>query len=344
VSKADQGDVKRDYWAVFDRIEEPAGHRALAEGRRRAKAFCAKWRKRYPSAVECVEQDLDALLNHLRFPIEHPKGIRHSNLIERTFGETRRRVKVIGRLPGERSCLSLVWAVLDRQSKGWRGLTMTPHALRHLQDLRRELLHDHPSNEAPDKRVTTVAYDATRTCAPSRLHQPGDATVHLAHPLGNAWGNRRVKNDLRDAEDLVDLLRLGRLAEAWIAPKEIRELRELVRHRAKLGAAPGAPTLVAPSAETTDVSSSQPSGGSTSDAASFARPTQAPAVAPPRGRPPAPRTSPCTTPVACADDGAAPRSQTVARSQRSCRGAVTGRGRQPKRSPAHPGTRLTGCP
>ena len=58
--------------------------------------------------------------------------------------------------------------------------------------------------------------------------------VHLAHPLGNAWGNRRVKNDLRDAEDLVDLLRLGRLAESWIAPKEVRELRELVRHRAKL--------------------------------------------------------------------------------------------------------------
>jgi len=58
--------------------------------------------------------------------------------------------------------------------------------------------------------------------------------VHLAHPLGNAWGNRRVKNDLRDAEDLVDLLRVGRLAEAWIAPKEVRELRELVRHRAKL--------------------------------------------------------------------------------------------------------------
>ena len=47
-------------------------------------------------------------------------------------------------------------------------------------------------------------------------------SVHLAHPLGNAWGNRRVKNDLGDAEDLVDLLRLGRLAEAWIAPKEVR--------------------------------------------------------------------------------------------------------------------------
>lgn len=58
--------------------------------------------------------------------------------------------------------------------------------------------------------------------------------VHLAHPLGNNWGHRRVKNDERDATDLVDLLRLGRLAEAWVAPPEVRELRELVRYRAKL--------------------------------------------------------------------------------------------------------------
>ena len=60
------------------------------------------------------------------------------------------------------------------------------------------------------------------------------ARVHLAHPLGNNWGNRRVKNDERDATDLIDLLRLGRLAEAYIAPPGLRELRELVRHRAKL--------------------------------------------------------------------------------------------------------------
>ena len=60
------------------------------------------------------------------------------------------------------------------------------------------------------------------------------ARLHLAHPSGNDWGHRRVKNDLRDAEDLADLLRLGRLAEAWVAPPEIRELRELVRYRAKL--------------------------------------------------------------------------------------------------------------
>jgi transposase len=61
------------------------------------------------------------------------------------------------------------------------------------------------------------------------------AEVHLAHPLGvEAYTYRRVKNDERDAADLADLLRMGRLPEAWIAPPEIRELRELTRYRDKL--------------------------------------------------------------------------------------------------------------
>ena len=61
------------------------------------------------------------------------------------------------------------------------------------------------------------------------------AHVHLAHPLGvKAFSYRRVKNDVRDASDLADLLRMGRLPESWIAPPATRELRELVRHRAKL--------------------------------------------------------------------------------------------------------------
>lgn len=66
------------------------------------------------------------------------------------------------------------------------------------------------------------------------LLQEEGARVHLAHPLGNNWGHRRVKNDERDAKDLIDLLRLGRLAEAWVAPPAVRQLRELVRYRAKL--------------------------------------------------------------------------------------------------------------
>jgi transposase len=60
------------------------------------------------------------------------------------------------------------------------------------------------------------------------------AHVHLANPSGLNWGTRRVKNDERDAIDLIDMLRLGRLPEAWIAPPATRELRELVRYRAKL--------------------------------------------------------------------------------------------------------------
>jgi transposase len=64
--------------------------------------------------------------------------------------------------------------------------------------------------------------------------QAQGATVHLANPSGLNWGTRRVKNDERDAIDLIDMLRLGRLPEAWIAPPPVRELRELVRYRAKL--------------------------------------------------------------------------------------------------------------
>jgi transposase len=61
------------------------------------------------------------------------------------------------------------------------------------------------------------------------------AEVHLAHPLGvKAFSYRRVKNDERDCIDLADLLRMGKLPEAWIAPPPVRELREVTRYRHKL--------------------------------------------------------------------------------------------------------------
>jgi len=61
------------------------------------------------------------------------------------------------------------------------------------------------------------------------------AEVHLAHPLGvKAFSYRRVKDDERDCVDLADLLRLGRLPEAWIAPEPVRALREVTRFRHKL--------------------------------------------------------------------------------------------------------------
>jgi putative transposase len=157
VSAHDQAEVKAEFWAVLDVGEVEPGEEAVAVAHRQAAEFAAKWKRRYPAAVACVTDDLASLTVHLRFPREHWHRIRHSNFIERTFGETRRRTKVIGRLPGERSCLSLVWAVLDRASCGWRGLTMTPRALRLLQDLRRQLLHPPADKEVIDQAVTAAA-------------------------------------------------------------------------------------------------------------------------------------------------------------------------------------------
>jgi transposase len=60
------------------------------------------------------------------------------------------------------------------------------------------------------------------------------ARVHLVHPLGLHWDTRRVKNDVRDSTELANRLRRGDLPEAFVAPAEQRELRELVRYRFKL--------------------------------------------------------------------------------------------------------------
>ncbi len=59
--------------------------------------------------------------------------------------------------------------------------------------------------------------------------------VHLAHPLRTrAIAAARVKTDAVDAKTLAHLLRTGLLPEAYIAPPELRDLRELLRHRAVL--------------------------------------------------------------------------------------------------------------
>ena len=155
-SQADHDAFKADWWAIFDGIEEPPGDQAVGEARRRMDGFVAQWERAYPSAVACLVEDFESLTVHLRFPAEHWRRCRHTNLIERTFGETRRRTKVMGRLPGERTCVSLVFAVLDRQSRGWRGMTMTPRALRRLQDLRRQLF-DPPAPATVDKDAVTTA-------------------------------------------------------------------------------------------------------------------------------------------------------------------------------------------
>jgi hypothetical protein len=154
-----QAEIRDGYWAVFDTDElktEPGP--ALVELiDYRLTEFADRYAATYPAAMKILLTDREGLTAYLRCPAEHHQRIRHSNFIERTFGETRRRVKVIGRFPGETSCISIVWAVLDRASRGWRGMTMTPARLRLLQDLRRSLLEP-PRQLRP--RHATLPYQA----------------------------------------------------------------------------------------------------------------------------------------------------------------------------------------
>jgi len=96
------------YWQALDE--------AISEddGRQRLKALVGELDKAgYTAAAKCLNEDLDALVVHLRCPIRHRRRWRSTNLLERSLGEVKRRTKVIGRFPGETSCLTLVWAVLD---------------------------------------------------------------------------------------------------------------------------------------------------------------------------------------------------------------------------------------
>lgn len=152
-------DIKTAFWELFDLPDDvEPGDRAVRHVQANIDSFARRYDCEFPTAVKCLLTDRQALTAYLRFPAQHHKRIRHTNLIERTFGETRRRVKVIGRLPGEASCLSLVWAVLDRASRGWRGLTYTPAITRHLTELRQQLHHpSDPAGDQPTEAVTAAA-------------------------------------------------------------------------------------------------------------------------------------------------------------------------------------------
>jgi transposase len=67
------------------------------------------------------------------------------------------------------------------------------------------------------------------------LLQGAGYELHLAHPLRTkAIASARVKPDAIDARTLAHRLRRDLLPEAYIAPREPRELRDLLRHRVAL--------------------------------------------------------------------------------------------------------------
>jgi len=112
-------------------------------GRQRAQAVVAMYEQEYPEAMKCLATDLEEVFTTLRFPESHRKRIRTTNLLERLFGEGRRRSKVVPRFMSERSGLSLLFAVLVEASAGWHGVKIAPALAQQLQALR-----PHPSTKA----------------------------------------------------------------------------------------------------------------------------------------------------------------------------------------------------
>jgi transposase-like protein len=110
-----------------------------------------------PSAVTCLNDDFEACIAHLCFPLAHRRSIRTTNLLERLFGEERRRTKVIPHAFGERAVLKLMHAALIRAAERWRGLRMTEFEQRQLRAIREELDRAHVVRMAPATQAAVTA-------------------------------------------------------------------------------------------------------------------------------------------------------------------------------------------
>jgi transposase-like protein len=140
-------EVKARYWKILDEAT------SATDAKAGLLALASEYRAAYPSAMKVIDEHVDQLVAHLRFPLEHRKRTRSTNLLERTFVEVRRRTKIIGRFPGETSALSLIWAVLELSSRGWRGIPMTPQAVAHIERLRR----DQQTTDTTNNQIEEVA-------------------------------------------------------------------------------------------------------------------------------------------------------------------------------------------
>lgn len=111
--------VRAAYWAALDTAT------SQAEAEHGLRVLVGELADDFPSAAACLADDLPALTVHLRYPLRLRKRLRSTNLLERSLEEVRRRTKVIGRFPGETSCLTMAWAVMDLVIAGARGLGLT---------------------------------------------------------------------------------------------------------------------------------------------------------------------------------------------------------------------------
>jgi len=101
-----QEQLKPELKALFYQKDRQAADQAVA-------AFVEKYRSVYPTAIECLQRDLEACLTFYGYPKEHWKTIRTNNIIERLFGEVKRRShKMAAAFRNEGSCVLLFYAVI----------------------------------------------------------------------------------------------------------------------------------------------------------------------------------------------------------------------------------------
>lgn len=132
-------------------------HRAFtaatyAEGLAQARAIIDQYQDAFPAAMQCLRQDLEECLTALKLPLAHRVQTRTTNLLERLFGEGKRRSKVIPRFQSETSGLTLLYAVLVDASENWRGVRMNDVLQERLQQLR-----THPDSEWSDPDIQLLA-------------------------------------------------------------------------------------------------------------------------------------------------------------------------------------------
>lgn len=130
VLKVDRDEVKDDLRKVFYASTYEHAKEAL-------RIFERKWGNRYPSAVECLLNGIEACLTYYKFPYSHWKKIRTTNTLERAFREVRQRVRVIGRFKDEEKALATVWWLMKDTQERWKGIGMTEEAREILGRLQR---------------------------------------------------------------------------------------------------------------------------------------------------------------------------------------------------------------
>jgi transposase-like protein len=117
--------------------------------------FVKRFESELPSATRCFLDDFEACIAHLRLPIAHRRAIRTTNMLERLFGEERRRTKVIPHAFGERAVLKLMYASLIRASQTWQRVAINEFERRQIVDLRNELDEQFKEQTAPN--LTTAS-------------------------------------------------------------------------------------------------------------------------------------------------------------------------------------------